>query len=94
MHNSLFKGEGQPAVSLSLDGHRNSLNLFDLEHLSGPLIIQTEKEEDAMALQKGSLRTCSSGLIAPGLVAGEEATYLNRLPPSPNPLKCHTQVWP
>ena len=43
MNNSLFKGEGRPAISLSLDGHRNSSSLFDLEHLSGPLM-QTENE--------------------------------------------------
>lgn len=43
MNNSLFKQEGRPAISVSLDGHRNSSSLFDLEHLSGPLM-QTENE--------------------------------------------------
>ena len=65
MNNSLFKGEGRPAISLSLDGHRNSSSLFDLEHLSGPLM-QTENEGGSQNPEEGVPRTCSSGLSFTG----------------------------
>lgn len=81
MNNSLFKGEGRPAISLSLDGHRSSSSLFDLEHLSGPLM-QTENE--------GGSHDPAEGVPGPALldsasqvVAGEGGASLHRyLPPS------------
>lgn len=84
MNNSLFKGEGWPAISLSLDGHRNSSSLFDLEHMSGPLM-QTENEGVSKDPAEGVPQDLLFWTQPHSRLLGEGGASLHRYVPCPNP---------